>query len=297
MADWVLQQWDAGNDRFLIPGPVSGIVISQWFRSQFPDDAAVIVERAVGVQETVPFGGVSALQLAEGDTLVLPGIPVAAGPLLYVMDRLLGPDGCPWDRRQTPDSLIRYLLDESYEAAEALVADDDEAFAEELGDVLLQIAFQGAMLANTSFTDIARRQAQKLVRRHPHVFSDESWDDSDEVRRQWDNLKAQEPQHEGSAVWVYPALAAAKRLSKTGCVPQSIVYQEVLALLQTYFDKAEEKTEDILADAAWAVAQAGGIHHQDAEWALWKKVAETARNRASHRAKRGKKRICGSLGE
>jgi uncharacterized protein YabN with tetrapyrrole methylase and pyrophosphatase domain len=173
------------------------------------------------------------------------------------------------------------LLDESYEAAEALVADDLDAFAEELGDVLLQIAFQGAMLTNTSFSDIARRQAQKLIRRHPHVFSDESWDNSDEVRRQWDNIKAQEPVHERSAVWVYPALVAAKRLSKSGITPQSDVYQEVLALLEVYFNKDAGKIEEILADAAWAVAQGGRIQHQDAEWALWKKVAETAREKGA----------------
>lgn len=276
MADWLLKQWNEGADRFIVPGPALGSDVFNRFQSQFPDDAEAVLMRSRGGRETVMFRDLPNVTLEDGDELALPGVPVAAGPLLYVMERLLGPEGCPWDRKQTSDSLIRYLLDESYEAAEALVADDIDAFVEELGDVLLQIAFQGALLSDTSFHEIAKRQAQKLVRRHPHVFSDESWDTSDEVRQQWENLKSREPQHEQSATWVYPALVAAKRLSKTGVAPESEVYQEVLALLQVYFDKDEGKIEEILADAAWAVAAGGRIHHQDAEWALWKKVAGTA---------------------
>lgn len=277
MAHWVLKDWDDADDRFIIPGPIAGSLVHQRFQGQFPDDASVQVTRVSGVEETLVFQALPGIDLASGDALTLPGSPVAGGPLLYVMERLLGPEGCPWDKKQTPESLIRYLLDESYEAAEALVAEDTDAFIEELGDVLLQVAFQGAMVRGTSFSDIANRQAQKLVRRHPHVFSGESWTTSDEVRQQWESIKAEEPGHQRSATWVYPALVAAKRLSKAGIHPQSAIYQEVLALLKVYFDKDPGKIEEILADAAWAVASGGRIHHQDAEWALWKKLAETAR--------------------
>jgi len=275
MARWRWENWD-DKDIFVIPGPILGEVIAERLGSVFPDDATVMIERISGTSETIEFRMVPSVVLCEGDILTLPGIPLAGGPLMYVMDRLLGPEGCPWDKKQTPLSLLRYLLDESYEAAEALVADDIEAFIEELGDVLLQVVFQGALIAETSFPQIAQNQARKLIGRHPHVFSDADWNSSDQVRQQWDKLKAEEPPHQRSATWVYPGLVAAKRLSKLGMNPQSPVYQEFLGLLEVYFDKNPGKIEEILADAAWAVAAGGRIHHQDAEWALWKKVAEAA---------------------
>ncbi|PSR21568.1 MAG: nucleotide pyrophosphohydrolase [Sulfobacillus acidophilus] len=297
MAHWVLKDWDGRDACFTIPGPIAGDDIKQRLGEKFPADAAVTITRAAGEPETVRFGQLSEIALAHGDALILPGIPVAAGPLLYVMDRLLGRDGCPWDKQQTPHSLLRYLLDESYEAAEALVADDMDAFIEELGDVLLQVAFQGALVSDTSFDDIAERQAKKLVRRHPHVFAQESWSSADEVRQQWDALKAEEPSHQKSATWVFPALVAAKRLSKVGLRPESEVYQAVLDLLKVYLDNNPGKIEEILADAAWAIAQFGSIHHMDAEWALWKKAAQTAEQHGPSREFGGKKRISRSLGE
>lgn len=272
---------DGDQEVFVIPGPMTGQALLAHFGGLFPEDAEVGIERASGSRENASFGALGDLHLDAGDSLTLPGIPVAGGPLVYVMGRLLAPDGCPWDKKQTPESLLRYLLDESYEAAEALMADDRDAFIEELGDVLLQIAFQGALLSGTSFHDIAKRQAAKLVRRHPHVFQEALAESSDEVRQQWERLKAEEPPHEGSARWVYPSLVAAKRLSKDGINPESPVYQEISALLEVYFDKSPGKIEEILADAAWAVAQGGRIQHQDAEWALWKKVAETAREKGA----------------
>ncbi|MCL5116214.1 MAG: nucleotide pyrophosphohydrolase [Firmicutes bacterium] len=277
MAQWVWQDGDRENDEFVIPGPISGKAVWDRFGPLFPEDAPTRLMRANGTEETISWRQVPSLTVETDERLLLPGIPVAGGPLLYVMARLLGPDGCPWDKKQTPQSLLRYLLDESYEAAEALVANDQEAFIEELGDVLLQVAFQGSLLSGTSFSDIAERQAQKLVRRHPHVFAEETWANSEEVRQQWDNLKAQEPQHTRTATWVYPGLVAAKRLDKAGIRPESAVYQEILALLEVYFDKSPGKIEEILADAAWAVASGGRIHHQDAEWALWQKLARMAR--------------------
>jgi uncharacterized protein YabN with tetrapyrrole methylase and pyrophosphatase domain len=210
------------------------------------------------------------------------------------MERLLGPDGCPWDKQQTPDSLLRYLLDESYEASEALVAGDGDGFVEELGDVLLQVVFQGALLPHADFAAIAEREAQKLIRRHPHVFGEAKAENAEAVRQQWEALKATEPEHGSSATWVYPALVAARRAAKNGVVPESSVYQDVLALLEVYFDRNPGKIEEILADAAWAVADSGRRHHADAEWALWKKVVRLHDETAS---RGGKKRISQNLGE
>jgi XTP/dITP diphosphohydrolase len=106
--------------------------------------------------------------------------------------------GCPWDARQTHASLAPYLLEEPYEALEALESGDEQAFCEELGDVLLQVVFHARIAAErddgTSFTvdDVADGIVAKLVRRHPHVFADVAVSGADEVIRNWDDIKREE---------------------------------------------------------------------------------------------------------
>ncbi len=105
---------------------------------------------------------------------------------------------CPWDAKQTHESLAPYLVEETYEAIEALDARDYEALRGELGDVLLQVLFHAAVAAErtdgTGFTidDVADAIAAKLVRRHPHVFSDVAVSGADEVNQNWDTIKAAE---------------------------------------------------------------------------------------------------------
>ncbi len=112
------------------------------------------------------------------------------------MDRLRAE--CPWDARQTHLSLAPYLLEETYEALEALEDGDPVALREELGDVLLQVLFHARIAAErtdgTGFTidDVADGIAGKLMRRHPHVFGGVSVSDADEVKRNWDAIKAAE---------------------------------------------------------------------------------------------------------
>jgi uncharacterized protein YabN with tetrapyrrole methylase and pyrophosphatase domain len=190
------------------------------------------------------------------------------------MQRLLAPeDGCPWDREQTPMSLLRYLLDESYEAAEALVAGDPEAFQDELGDVLFQILFQSALIPSSNFGKIVQFQVEKLVRRHPHVFGGETADTADAVSRRWESLKALDAPRRAQAEWTFPSLVWAKRLSKHGVTPDSPIFQDISQMIQVYISRSQGKLEEILADAAWAVADVGRWHHQDAEWALWMRLA------------------------
>ena len=107
--------------------------------------------------------------------------------LLEVMDRLRSPGGCPWDAEQTHQSLIKYLLEESYEFVDAVDADDRSAMREELGDVLLQVYFHSRIAQDHpsdpfSIDDVAAGIADKLIRRHPHVFGDVQAETSDEVR-------------------------------------------------------------------------------------------------------------------
>jgi XTP/dITP diphosphohydrolase len=113
-----------------------------------------------------------------------------------VMDRLRDPDGgCPWDLEQDHESLARYLVEETYELIDAIGAGDDDDVREELGDVLLQVLVHARIAAERrayGIDDVARGLADKLVRRHPHVFADGSAETADDVQVTWDRLKAQE---------------------------------------------------------------------------------------------------------
>src|SRR4030095_7966417 len=106
------------------------------------------------------------------------------GELVAVMQRLLAPDGCPWDREQTLATLKPFLLEETYEVLEALEGGTPADHCEELGDLMFQIVFQAALRAaegSFGIDDVSRAISSKLVRRHPHVFGDLKVAGSDEV--------------------------------------------------------------------------------------------------------------------
>lgn len=115
--------------------------------------------------------------------------------LVVVMARLRAPGGCPWDREQTHATLRTYLIEEAYEVLDALDATDDTKFAEELGDLLLQVLFH-AQIANEekrfSISDVIREIHDKMVRRHPHVFGTASAKTAADVLRNWEQIKTQE---------------------------------------------------------------------------------------------------------
>jgi MazG family protein len=115
--------------------------------------------------------------------------------LVAIMDRLRGPDGCPWDREQTWKSLRRFLLEECYEVADALDRADPDELREELGDLLFQIVFLSRLAKEEGqFTadDVVRGIAEKMIRRHPHVFGEDRAETSDEVLRRWEEIKRRE---------------------------------------------------------------------------------------------------------
>lgn len=117
--------------------------------------------------------------------------------LLEVMDQLRSPGGCPWDAEQTHQSLIKYLLEESYEFIDSVESEDRQAMKEELGDLLLQVYFHSRIAEEHptepfSIEDVAAGIADKLVRRHPHVFGDVKAESSEEVLQNWELLKAAE---------------------------------------------------------------------------------------------------------
>ena len=118
--------------------------------------------------------------------------------LIEVMAVLRGPGGCPWDAEQTHESLIRYLLEETYELIDAIETGDRDDMIEELGDVLYQVIFHSDLAAHTpgeEFTleDVAERMTAKMIGRHPHVFGgDRTADTADEVMTFWEDLKKEE---------------------------------------------------------------------------------------------------------
>jgi len=121
----------------------------------------------------------------------------AINDLLWVMSRLRGPGGCPWDREQDHMSLRWHAVEEVYELMDAIEAHDDHELEEELGDLLLQVVFH-CQLANErgafNFHNVARHIADKLIRRHPHVFGNTNVKDVDQVWANWEKIKRAEKQ-------------------------------------------------------------------------------------------------------
>ncbi|MEW6131075.1 MAG: nucleoside triphosphate pyrophosphohydrolase [Acidobacteriota bacterium] len=123
--------------------------------------------------------------------------------LVEIIAELRAPGGCPWDREQTHDSLKPFLLEEAYETLEAIDARDDEELIGELGDLLLQVVFHsqiGIEEKRFNISEVLERVSSKMIRRHPHVFGDDTSETSDEVLRNWEAIKEAELQAKGKKV-------------------------------------------------------------------------------------------------
>ncbi len=115
--------------------------------------------------------------------------------LVELMQRLLAPDGCPWDREQTPESLRKYVLEEACEVIDAIDSGEPAAVCEELGDLCLQVVFLAELARQRGEfgpDDVCRAIVEKLVRRHPHVFAEERAETSEAVLARWETIKAEE---------------------------------------------------------------------------------------------------------
>jgi XTP/dITP diphosphohydrolase len=132
--------------------------------------------------------------------------------LVQVMDQLRSPGGCPWDAEQTHESLARYLLEETYEALEAMDQGDLGSLREELGDLLLQVVFHARIAQDSddtfSLDAIAQGVVDKLVRRHPHVFTDLVVTSNEELEANWAKIKEEEKQRESVTDGVPQAMPA-----------------------------------------------------------------------------------------
>ena len=201
-----------------------------------------------------------------------------------VVHRLRQPDGCPWDREQTHESLRPYLLEETYEVLEAIDSGDDAKLMEELGDLLLQVAMHAEIAAQEGrFTaaQVSEAVAAKMVKRHPHVFGDRSVADAEEVLRNWEHQKMQEAHSAGNSDSVVdrvpaslPALAwtlgLQKRAARVGfdfaspAAAAESVAEEARELAETAEpDRAFEEVGDLLF-AIVSLARSLKVNPEDA---------------------------------
>lgn len=184
--------------------------------------------------------------------------------LLQVVARLRGPGGCPWDQKQTHQTIRYHAVEEAYELVEAVEAEDDPALKEELGDLLLQVVFHSQLAQERgafTFQDVVERLVAKLIHRHPHVFGDVEIRTVEALMKQWDRLKAEEKRQEGrkhesvldGIPKALPALMRAERLWKRAV--RSGLTREEDAVLPEGFSLPKEATAEQAAQALWALAR------------------------------------------
>jgi len=180
--------------------------------------------------------------------------------LVEIMQHLRAPGGCPWDREQNFDTIKPYLLEETYEVLDAIDARDWPALAEELGDLLLQPVFFAQMANEAGHFNIAdslRAINEKLIRRHPHVFAAGDAKTADDVKRRWDEIKAQEkPERKGLLDGIpraMPSLVEAQQIASKAA-GAGFDWENV----EQVFEKLEEEIEE-LRDASTPESVAGEI--------------------------------------
>jgi tetrapyrrole methylase family protein/MazG family protein len=209
--------------------------------------------------------------------------PVGLEDLRELLARLRGPQGCPWDRKQDPESLKIYLLEETYELAEALDREAPKDIREELGDLLFLMLFICRIYEERGIFDLSQvmeKIQEKMIRRHPHVFGELNWREPEEVVRGWQGLKAEEKPGQSpfdSIPAALPSLLKAHRLSQRaagfgfdwpdirGVLEK--VHEELGELEEAIEDPDPSAARDELGDLLFALVNLGrflGIHAENA---------------------------------
>ena len=200
--------------------------------------------------------------------------------LLDIVERLRSPDGCPWDREQTHESLKRNLLEECYEVLAAIDNRDPAQLSQELGDILVQVVFHSQMAREARefrVEDVVSGASDKLIRRHPHVFGDASVTDAREVERNWERLKREEGASRSPVEGIprdLPSLAYAQlmqdRVSKVGFDWDDVsgvldkVVEEIQEIKTAPGDEARAREMGDLLLSLVNLARWLGIHAEDA---------------------------------
>lgn len=218
------------------------------------------------------------------------------------MARLRAPGGCPWDREQNFDTIKPYLLEETYEVLEAIDQRDWPGLAEELGDLLLQAVFFAEMAAEEGkfrIDDSLDAIAEKLIRRHPHVFADGSAKTSDDVKRRWDEIKADEKRDQGkpqlsrldSVPRKLPALVEAQQISSKAAAvgfdwenPEQVLdklHEELHELAEARAGGTPAELEGEIGDLLFVLVNLARFMKVDPEQALRKTNAKF-RKRFAH---------------
>ncbi len=210
--------------------------------------------------------------------------------LVAVIDQLRSPEGCPWDRKQTPQSMMPYLLEETYEVLESIELEDAQGLKEELGDLLLHILFQGRMAQDAGhFTLEASLQSitDKLIRRHPHVFGDHEAQDDKAINQSWEGIKQQEKGRTSRLEGIprtLPALTRARRMQEKAASvgfdwptigPVWDKVDEELGELRQACDRAQpEAITEEFGDLVFSLVNLGRFLKLDPEEALRKTMAK-----------------------
>ena len=204
-----------------------------------------------------------------------------------IIRKLRAPDGCPWDREQTHQTLREAMLEEAYEAVESIDNEDMDNLREELGDVLLQVVMHAVIAEERedfTLSDVISEVAQKMVRRHPHVFGNLEVEDSKTVLNNWDEIKKQEHEETTTAesmrriAKALPANIRAQKVqraaTKTGFAfpnyeaAQSKVYEEHNELKEAYEKGDLSQIEEEYGDLLFSVVNLSGILQLNAENSL-----------------------------
>ena len=196
--------------------------------------------------------------------------------LVKLMTRLRGPDGCPWDRKQTLSDLKQYVIEEAYEVVDAIDSNDRKALAEEIGDMLLQAVFLAEITREEGSFDIYDSVTaihDKLVRRHPHVFGDVEANDADQGLVNWEKLKQEERKAEDKSILAgipraMPGLQKAARLTEKAALV-GFDWRRT----EDVFDKVDEE----LAELQEAVASGDSSHIEEEIGDLLFTIANIAR--------------------
>ena len=198
-------------------------------------------------------------------------LPAGFPGLVEILSRLRAPDGCPWDREQTHESLLKHLLEESVEVVEAVRSGDRPHLAEELGDVLLQVVFHaqiGAEEGTFTIDDVVASISEKMVRRHPHVFGTAVAATSEAVNAQWEEIKAAEKAAAGKAKAAsvldrvsrsLPALMRAQELQKRTIATGFAWSNAAGALAKVKEEVAEVEAEMASGDRARLAEEYGDL--------------------------------------
>lgn len=207
--------------------------------------------------------------------------------LIDVVAKLRAPDGCPWDREQTHTSLRPNMLEEAYEAVDAIDENDMTHLREELGDVLLQVLLHSQIASESNeFTldDVAKELKEKLIHRHPHVFGTAKINNADDVLKTWDKLKSEEKTERKSAMdglsRSQAALISAQKISKRAVKTgfewpnEESLYDCVMSEIEEFkeaeIEKDKNHMEEEMGDILFAIVNLARWNKIDAEQALLK---------------------------